>query len=308
MKKFFRQCSKSVTPLFCTVAAIAFFATPQSISAQQDKQIGIQLYSVMDAVRENPQTSVKRLADMGYNAFELVQWGGDPKIFGLPADEFKALCEANDVNIISTHSGIQEDPANEAEIMDRWRKLFEVQQACGGEYFIIPSYKVDYTTTDVKAMADYLNRVGALANEYGLKLGYHNHAQEYEKLKDSDDVMWEYLVENTDPDNVCYELDVYWCTKGNKNPVDYLKKYPERIKLLHVKDDFVIGESGTIDFENIFNQFYKNGMKDYVVEIEIPKELREKGKTPEGKKQIQEEMFNAAQQSAVYLINAPFVK
>ena len=120
--------------------------------------------------------------------------------------------------------------------------------------------------------------------------------------------MWEYLVENTDPDNVCYELDVYWCTKGNKNPVDYLKKYPERIKLLHVKDDFVIGESGTIDFENIFNQFYKNGMKDYVVEIEIPKELREKGKTPEGKKQIQEEMFNAAQQSAVYLINAPFVK
>ena len=190
MKKSFRQCSKSVTPLFCTVAAIAFFATPQSISAQQDKQIGIQLYSVMDAVRENPQTSVKRLADMGYNAFELVQWGGDPKIFGLPADEFKALCEANDVNIISTHSGIQEDPANEAEIMDRWRKLFEVQQACGGEYFIIPSYKVDYTTTDVKAMADYLNRVGALANEYGLKLGFHNHAQEYEKLKDSDDVMW----------------------------------------------------------------------------------------------------------------------
>jgi sugar phosphate isomerase/epimerase len=123
--------------------------------------------------------------------------------------------------------------------------------------------------------------------------------------------MWEYLVENTDPRYVCFEMDVYWCTKGGKDPVAYLKKYPKRIEMLHIKDEFVIGESGTINFEAIFNQFYKNGMKNYVVEIETPKALREKTNADGSKytkEQIMNEMFVAAQKSAAYLTNAKFVK
>ncbi len=64
--------------------------------------------------------------------------------------------------------------------------------------------------------------------------------------------------------------------RGEKSPVEYLRKYPDRIEMLHIKDDFVIGASGTIDFKGIFEQFYANGMKDYVVEIETPGWLREK--------------------------------
>ena len=123
--------------------------------------------------------------------------------------------------------------------------------------------------------------------------------------------MWEYLVENTDPEYVLFELDVYWCAKGGKDPVEYLKKYPNRIEMLHIKDDFVIGASGDIDFEAIFNQYYANGMSDYVVEIETPGWLREK-KNEDGSSysqaQIMEEMFKAAAESAEYLRNADFVK
>lgn len=311
MKKLFRLCRKSLTAFACATVAIAMFATSETASAKGNKNIGIQLYSVMDAVNKDPQASVERLAGMGYKAFELVQWGGNPLVFGLPAEEFKALCDKNSVKIISTHSSIQEDAAKEEEIMQRWRKLFEIQKACGGKYFVIPSYEVDYTVKDVQRMCDYFNRVGKIAAEYGLKLGYHNHDGEYKKLKDSDNVMWEYLVENTDPKYVCFELDVYWCTKGGKNPVEYLKKYPKRIELLHIKDEFVIGESGTIDFEGVFTQFYKNGMKDYFVEIEIPQALREKKKADDSQEtqdQIMEEMFEAARKSAEYLKNASFVK
>ncbi|RHJ86503.1 sugar phosphate isomerase/epimerase [Parabacteroides sp. AM08-6] len=311
MRKLFGLCCRPLTAFACAIVAIAMFVAPETISAKSNKKIGIQLYSVMDAVNKNPKASVERLAGMGYNVFELVQWGGDAKVFGLPAEEFKALCDKNGVKIISTHSGIQEDASKEAEIMQRWRQLFEIQKACGGKYFVIPSYGVDYTVKDVQRMCDYFNRVGKIASEYGLKLGYHNHSGEFNKLKDSDKVMWEYLVENTNPKYVCFELDVYWCTKGNKNPVEYLKKYPKRIKLLHIKDDFVIGASGTIDFEGIFNQFYKNGMKDYVVEIETPGYLREK-KNADGSKytqdQIMEEVFKAARESSEYLNNAKFVK
>jgi sugar phosphate isomerase/epimerase len=295
----------------CTTVALTMFATPESVPAKTNKKIGIQLYSVMAAVRKDPQASVERLTGMGYNVFELVQWGGDPNVFGLPANEFKALCDKNGVEIISTHSSIQEEADKENEIMARWRQLFEIQKALGGKYFVIPSYKVEYTVEDVQRMCDYFNRVGKIATEYDLKLGFHNHANEYNKLKDSDKVMWEYLVENTSPEYVCFELDVYWCTKGGKDPIEYLRKYPKRIEILHIKDEFVIGDSKTIDFEGAFKQFYKNGMKEYVVEIETPRALREK-KNADGSNytqdQIMDEMFEAARKSAEYLSNADFVK
>lgn len=302
---------RNVFAAMFAAAALVAAVVPQQASAKKNKKIGIQLYSVMSAVQKNPKASIERLANLGYNNVELVQWGGDTKVFGMTPADFKALCDANGVEIVSTHSSIQEDPAKEAEIEARWRQLFEIQKACGGRYFVIPSYGVDYTEAGLKQMCAYFNRIGKIAAEYGLKLGYHNHSGEYKKLKDSDKIMWEYLVENTDPRYVCFELDVYWCTKGGKNPVDYLKKYPKRIKMLHVKDDFVIGESGDIDFEGIFKQFYKNGMKDYVVEIETPGWLRNE-KNADGSKlsqeQIMDRVFDAARKSADYLANAKFVK
>lgn len=277
----------------------------------EEKVIGIQLYSVINSMQEAPIPSIERLSDMGYNAFELVQWGGDSKVFGLDASDFKKECERIGAEIISTHSGIQEDATREEEIMNEWRKLFEVQKGCGGKYFVIPSYRAEYTKEGLDAMCSYFNRVGKIAAEYGLKLGYHNHAGEFQKLKDYDAIMWEYLVENTEPEYVCFELDVYWANVGGQDPVALLKKYPNRIEVLHIKDNFVVGESGKIDFENIFKQFYANGWSDYFVEIEVAQELRDKT-NPDGSalspEQIKEEMFVAAQKSADYLRNAAFVK
>ena len=293
------------------VMAVAIFALGVNAEAK-GKKIGIQLYSVMSAMNADPKGSIDKLADMGYNVFELVQWGGNPKVFGMEAAEFKAYCDSKGISVVSTHSSLQEDPAKEAEVMENWRKLFAVQKAVGGKYFVIPSYRVNYTEAEVKKMADYFNRVGKIAKEeFGLMLGYHNHSQEYKTLEGTDKVMWEYLVENTDPNYVFFELDVYWCTMGEKDPVEYLKKYADRIKMLHIKDEFVIGESGKINFEGIFKQFYKNGYKDFVVEIETPRDLRNKTNADGSKytqDQIAEEMFKAAKKSAEYLQNAKFVK
>ena len=309
MRISFNASYRSLVKMIVALFVVALFSFPGNISAK--KNIGYQLYSVMDAMKQNPKASIERLAKMGYKEVELVQWGGDPKVFGLEASDFKKICDDNGIKIVSTHSSIQEDPAKESEIMQRWRQLFAIQKACGGKYFVIPSYKVDYTVADVKRMCDYFNRVGKIAKEYGLTLGYHNHSHEFQKLKDSDKIMWEYLVENTDPQYVCFELDVYWCTKGGQSPVAYLKKYPKRIQLLHIKDDFVIGASGIVDFENVFKQFRKNKMKNYFVEIETPKWLKEKTNSDGStysKQQIQEEKFKASEESADYLIKAAFVK
>jgi sugar phosphate isomerase/epimerase len=65
-----------------------------------------------------------------------------------------------------------------------------------------------------------------------------------------------------------FENDVFWTQEGGADPVEYLKKYPKRIKLLHIKDETVIGKSGKLDFKAIFEQFYANGGKDWYVEVE----------------------------------------
>ena len=90
-----------------------------------------------------------------------------------------------------------------------------------------------------------------------------------------------------------------------------MKSYPDRIKILHIKDDFTIGASGTIPFENIFKQHYANGHSDYVVEIETPASLREKTKG-DGTKltdaEIMEEVFKSASDSFAYLNAASFTR
>ena len=287
MKKFF---SFAVVAL----AAVSMFSFASCKPAE--KQIGLQLYSVNQDMG-NVDASLAKVAAAGYNVVETLR---SPECFGLPAAEFKALCDKHGLKIVSTHHSIGMNPEKEAEIMEQWKEVFKGLNVMGAKYCVIPSFKLGETLEDLKAVCDYFNKVGALAKEYGLKLGYHNHAFEYEVVDGK--VKWEYMIENTDPESVFFQMDVYWTTQGGKNPVDYLKKYPERIKMLHIKDEFVIGESGKIDFEAIFKQFYKNGFKDYVVEQEMP----------HSKSASREEnlarMWDGVAKSAKYLKEAKFTK
>ena len=79
----------------CVAASLAAVVAPHQASAKKNKKIGIQLYSVMSAVQKDPKASIERLADLGYNNVELVQWGGDTKVFGMAPADFKALCDDN---------------------------------------------------------------------------------------------------------------------------------------------------------------------------------------------------------------------
>ena len=87
-------------------------------------------------------------------------------------------------------------------------------------------------------------------------------------LAKTDQLYEDLLIANTNPDKVFFEMDVYWITIGGQDPVTYLKKYPDRFKLLHIKDEYVVGATGKINFQAIFDQFYKNGHQDWFVEME----------------------------------------
>ena len=270
---------------------------PSAVDAKSKKKIGLQLYSVNQDMG-NVDASLAKVAKAGYTVVETL---GSPTCFGFPAEEFKALCDKHGLAIISTHTSIAMNPQNEAVVMEQWRAVFEGLKTMGAKYCVIPGFNLGKSLADLKAVCEYFNKVGNLAKEYGLKLGYHNHAHEYELCEGK--VKWEYMIENTDPESVFFQMDVYWTTRGGKDPVEYLKKYPNRIQMLHIKDDLVIGESGKIDFEAIYNQFYKNGYKDFVVEQEMPR-----GPKDETKEQRFARMWEGVAKSAAYLENAKFVK
>ena len=82
------------------------------------------------------------------------------------------------------------------------------------------------------------------------------------------DFIEELFINNTDPSLVCFQLDCYWCVMGGEDPLDWLRKYPDRFKLLHVKDRWIIGASGMMNWKNIFNTAKEIGIHDWFVELE----------------------------------------
>ncbi|MBO5893809.1 MAG: sugar phosphate isomerase/epimerase [Alistipes sp.] len=277
---------------FFTLIA-TLLATTMLIGCSTEKKIGLQLYSVHQDMSD-VAASLQKVADAGYNVVETL---GSPTCFGMSAEEFKALCDEKGLEIISTHTSIG---MNDPEAMQKWHNVFAGLKTMGAKYCVIPGFNLGSNLQELKAVCDYFNEVGKIGKEYGIKLGYHNHSHEYNVMEDK--IMWEYMIENTDPELVFFQMDVYWTSRAGKDPVAYLKKYPERIQMLHIKDDLVIGDSGKIDFEAIFTEFYKNGFKDYVVEQEMP---YDKNSTRE---ENFARMWDGVAKSATYLNTSKFVK
>ena len=157
---------------------------------------------------------------------------------------------------------------DEAGTLAAWGKLFDDHKILGCKYVVFPMNMWAGTVDGLKAECALMNKIGDEANKRGIKFGYHNHNIEFATVAGTNQTYEDFLIENTDPKKVFFELDVYWITVGGQDPVAYLKKYPKRIQALHIKDEYVVGESGKIDYKAIFTQFYKNGQKDWFVEME----------------------------------------
>lgn len=264
------------------------------------REVGIQLYSVhQDSQQIEP--TLERLAQIGYTTVETLNGGGDPNCFGLSPAEFKAVCDKVGLTITSTHAAIQNDPANEAATMERWRVLFDALRTMGAKYCIMPGYSFGTTLAQVKASCDYCNRVGALAKEYGLRLGYHNHAGDFVKVEG--ELLLDYVLDNTDPELFLLQLDVH--NMGGNDPMYYLDKYADRVRLLHLKDDRELGRSGKIDFEKIMKRYYANGYDEYYVEYELP--FRIGDDEAENERNLKE-LWDGLKMCYDFVATAPYVK
>ena len=233
------------------------------------KRIGLQLYSLRDDVNDLGIKKVLEIvAKMGYVNLETAGYS-DGKLYGLNPAEFKKIVDDLGMKATSSHLGRNLSDNRDAD-MNWWNKAVEAHNAAGMKYMVMPSSPLGgggANIDNVKRYGEYFNEIGLITAAASMKFGYHNHAFEFESKIDGVPV-YDLLVENTSPDHVMFQNDVYWTQKGGYNPVDYLKKYPKRIQLLHIKDEQAIGASGTMNFKAIFDVAYANGVKDWYVEVE----------------------------------------
>ena len=233
------------------------------------KDIYIQLYSVRADIKTDFKGTIAKVAAMGFKGIEAAGYS-DGKFYGLTPEEFKKEIEANGMSVLSSHAGRSLDEnvknTNWDGIWKWWDTAIQAHKAAGMKYLVTASMPKPKTLADLKAYCDYFNQIGEKCNAAGLRFGYHNHDFEFALIEG--EMMYDYMLKNTDPKKVFFEMDVYWTVRGGQSPVDYFNNYPGRFEILHIKDNKELGQSGMVGFDAIFQNTEKAGVKYLVAEIE----------------------------------------
>jgi len=249
-----------------TVLGTGLIIAP-SIACTADKLIGLQIYSVRQAINQDLEGTLARLAEMGYNSIEHAGYS-DGLIYNLDPSQFKSLVESLGMKLISGHVGI--DPGSSK---DKWEKIITDNAKAGLQYMVAPSVGASHRDSQesLKKTTAAFNQIGELCRKHGMKFGYHNHAFEFQEVEGKR--LYDTILDGTDPDLVAMEMDLYWTYRGNSDPLTYFEKYPGRFELWHVKDMEESEEQffaevgyGIIDFDKIFAASKKAGLVHYFVE------------------------------------------
>jgi sugar phosphate isomerase/epimerase len=231
-------------------------------------QISIQLFTLRDLLAIDLEGTLRALHEIGYTRVEHAGF------VGRSVEEFKAALDAAGLWASSGHVLIPQpfDPA-------AWSASLADARTLGSTYIVHPFFGIDFATGEVvrttapwRAFARDLNRAGRMARDAGLKLGYHNHNWEFFRLTDNPSrTAFDVLADATDPDLVHLELDLFWATRGARDPVDLIRQHQGRILQYHVKDMNQAGSfedpgQGLIDFARIFRHSRQAGVVEYIVE------------------------------------------
>lgn len=233
---------------------------------------GIALYTLRDTLAGDPKAVLKEVADLGYAYVEAAGYT-DGQFYGMEPVEFNNYLAEIGLQPKSAHMGVDDLESVDQMIADAI--------AAGFEYFVLPippmgafdhdkeTRKMIMTQDVVTVMAN-INAIAAKCAAAGIKCLYHNH--DFEFVADENGVVpVEYFLENSDPNILNFQMDLYWVTKAGADPLAYFDKYPGRFKGWHVKDmdeqgRFAPVGEGTIDFGRVLANKETSGMEFYLVE------------------------------------------
>jgi len=261
------------TLLLSLITAAAATATPVS------DHLGLQLWSLrLTTMQKGWVSTLEKSRDLG---FTYIEGGslGDLKA-GVTPEAYTAKLSSLGLKMVSMHMGYDRLAADLPGAVAEARAL-------GVEYVITPwitHQKDDFTLEDARKAADNFNTWGAAFKAAGIKYGYHPHGFEFRPAPDGG-TMFDLIVRSTQPELVCFEMDVFWATHAGQDPVKLLAKYPDRWKMMHVKDirkgaptgfytghapatdDVAVG-TGQVDWPSVFTEARSIGVEWYFIEDE----------------------------------------
>lgn len=211
----------------------SLFASPKKI-----QRLGLQLYTVRDAMHSDPAGTLKKLADAGFKHLEHAGYG-DRKFYGYEVKAFKKLLSDNDLNMSSGHVTLQQKhwDASKKDFTDEWKYAVSDAVEIGQRYIISPGLDDDLKKDEdaFKGFMEVFNKCGTLCQSVGIQFGYHNHDFEFTTMF-GDSRLYDVMLKNTDPLLVAQQLDIGNMYPTGAMPIDYITKYPGRFELMHVKD------------------------------------------------------------------------
>lgn len=247
-------------------AGAGAFILPGFISIRQSapklKKVGVQLYSVRKEMMADAIGTLKKLGQIGYQEIESAQ-SEKGNYYGLEPKEIRKVLKDQGMTLRSGHTHIDKN----------WQKSIDEAAEAGQEYIIcsvLPS--PGQTVGNYQKSADMFNQAGEQCKKSGIKFGYHNHESEYDTVEGK--VLYDVLLDNTNPELVHMEMDLGWVIAAGKDPLAYFSKYPGRFPLWHLKDMSLTEKKsvefgkGGVDIIGLMKQAKQAGMKYYFIEQE----------------------------------------
>lgn len=208
------------------------------------KPIAIQLYTVRDALAEDWQGTLEKIAELGYVGVETAGFG-----YAGSVEKAKAEYDRLGLQVVGAHSPLP--------LGDNQTEIIETMQALGSQRLICAGTGHDLFSTeaDIKARAAAFNEANAVCKANGLSFGLHNHWWEYADVNGR--IAYDILLEDLD-DDIFFEIDTYWVASSGHDPVAEIQKLGNRVPLLHIKDgstkkedDMVAVGQGVMDFHKV---------------------------------------------------------
>lgn len=220
---------------------------PKASTSAKTFRLGVNLFSIPQLLEKDFASAMEMVARLGYKEIEFFgPYPFSPEeekkawlsitpalgfsgsgFFGNDIKKVKEILDDNGLSAPSMHSALPTLENNMAE-------LSEAAHVLGARYVTLPSAETQPSIEAYKKQAAQFNAIGESARKHGVLFAYHNHGNGLKPLEGI--VPFEFLMAATDPDGVFFQMDIFWMTAGGVNVLQYLEKYKDRFRLMHIKD------------------------------------------------------------------------
>lgn len=252
----------SVTGMAASGLLFPHLTKDKEMMAGKVRNIGVQLYTFRKEMAADARGTLAQIAALGIKQIETAR-SDKGHYYGLSPKEMKQACRDLGMTLRSGH----------VHVDNKWQQTMNEAAESGQEYLICSTMPTSGQTADnYKKVAEAFNKAGAECKKLGIKFGYHNH--EYEFESENGKILYDILLDNTEPDLVHMELDLGWVIVAGKDPLDYFTNYPGRFPLWHLKDMDIAKKhsvefgKGQLKIAAILEQRKQSGLKYLFIEQE----------------------------------------